>query len=189
MASISKISSLLPNWEHTWKSGIRLTPSSPTSWSRIARMIRGYFPAGKPDRMDSYWCFRMPYWEGMMLRASSYGIGTTAIVPLMVPVTFPGYVVPIGLGEESTVVGKLWPTGRERPGAKHRRFWGAAIAPAQSKDAVWKIDSRILKNLKKQQQERMLQRLCTMRERDENWTSSPAAVLAVPFQVPLRKTP
>jgi hypothetical protein len=40
----------------------------------------------------------MPYSAGIMLRATSYGIGTMAVVPLIVPVTCPGYCLTMGFG-------------------------------------------------------------------------------------------
>lgn len=43
-----------------------------------------------------------------MLRASLYEIGTTAIVPLIVPVTLFGYSVAMGFGEESLLALRIY---------------------------------------------------------------------------------
>ena len=79
-------------------------------------MMKGYLPTGNPGNIDSYWCFRKPYWEGMMLLASSYGMEATAIVPLIVLVTFSGYTEAIGFGEDSMVVDSTMPVRPERSG-------------------------------------------------------------------------
>lgn len=49
----------------------------------------------------------MLYFEGMTLLASANGIGTTAKVPLRVPVTSLGYWEEIGFGEDSRLVPKV----------------------------------------------------------------------------------
>ena len=56
---------------------------------------------GNPGKSSSYAFVRIPYCDGMMLRASLYGIGTTEIVLLIVPVTLKGYKDAIGFGEDS----------------------------------------------------------------------------------------
>lgn len=82
-----------------------------------------------------------------MLRASAYGIGTTAMVPLIVPVTFPGYRVAIGFGEDSTVVWKMVPIKPERSGPLHGRVWGAALLTITRIEAARRSKRRILKRL------------------------------------------
>ena len=83
----------------------------------------------------------------MMLRASAYGMGTTAMVPLMVPVTFPGYRVAIGLGEDSTVVGKIVPFKSERSRALHGGLWGAAWPTITRIETRRRSKTRILKRV------------------------------------------
>jgi fumarylacetoacetate (FAA) hydrolase family protein len=77
----------------------------------------------------------MPYWDGISSRASEYGIGTTAIVPFMVPVTSVGYSVPIGLGAESTWVGD------------DSEVVGTARAIALNRHATGKLERCILRQI------------------------------------------